>query len=214
VGGRPASPRAVGRAPSEGERRPDRDEVQAVGVGDVEELELAADGEALEPDLGADPVDHVGAAVGVELADLADGRPDVGVPADEPGQPNLQVLGVTHDYYVYPDQTCSVRFFAAVHNAGSATAWNFAVGMRSNGVGWIQPTIGTPCSGYWNAIGTVPFIRPGDTKVVLVYGPGYVGPNVLKGTPMNLTAYADNYCAIGESNENDNSLDVNITIGQ
>ena len=48
---------------------------------------------------------------------------------------------------------------------------------------------------------------------MLVYGPGYVGPPILKGTQMQLTAHADMYDAVEESSESDNAVDKTITIG-
>jgi len=64
------------------------------------------------------------------------------------------------------------------------------------------------------AIGTAPVLGVGQSAEVLVDGPGYVGPAVLMGTSLQLQGYADDYCAVEESNENDDSLEVTLTIGR
>ena len=129
-------------------------------------------------------------------------------PAAALAQPNLQVLGVTHIAYTYPDNTCSVRFYATVKNVGTATSNSFVVGAK----GWGVASIST-CTGTWRAINTTLGLAPGQSKVVLVSGPGYVGPRVLKGTYMTITAGADTHCAIAESNESDNKRVVSIRVG-
>jgi hypothetical protein len=123
-------------------------------------------------------------------------------------QPNLQVASVRHVAYTYPDNTCSVRFYVTVKNAGTATSNSFVVGAK----GWGVPTIST-CTGTWRAINTTLGIAPGQSKAVLVYGPGYVGPRVLKGSYLSVTEGADTHCAVAESNESDNKKTVSIRVG-
>jgi hypothetical protein len=136
----------------------------------------------------------------------------IDAPVDQQGLPDLEVRGITHDYVLHPDQTCTVRFYVLVQNSGTATCGGFLVGLRSNGQEWVPPSIPTR-TGNWTGLGASSYISPGKTKVVVVYGPGYVGPPILKGTQMQLTAYADMYDAVEESDEGDNALDKTITIG-
>jgi Regulator of chromosome condensation (RCC1) repeat/CARDB len=133
-------------------------------------------------------------------------------PVERNGLPDLEVRGIAHDYLVHPDHTCTVRFYVLVQNTGTATCGSFFVGLKSNGPEWIPPSIPTT-AGKWTGLGGSSYIGPGQAKVVTVYGPGYVGPPILKGTQMQLTAYADMYDAVEESSEGDNSLDKTITIG-
>lgn len=123
-------------------------------------------------------------------------------------QPNLRVVGITHQAYVYPDNTCSVIFYVRIQNVGTATAWSLSVGAK----GWGTPNIST-CTGSWRAFNTTANLALGQYRTVAVYGPGYVGPRVLKGTSLTITGYADVHCSVAESSESDNSRNAAIRVG-
>ena len=78
--------------------------------------------------------------------------------------------------------------------------------------GWGTPTISS-CTGLWRAANTSASLSPGYCRSVLVYGPGWVGPKVRKGTYMTVTGYADHTCFLAESSEYDNSRVQTIRVG-
>jgi len=123
-------------------------------------------------------------------------------------KPNLRNEGISHSPYCGPDSMCSVVFYNTVCNRGTGTAWSFSTAMK----GWGIPTIST-CTGTWRAFNTSANLAPDKCISVLVYGPGYVGPKVRKGTSLTLTGYADAHCTAAESNESDNSRVKTITVG-
>ena len=146
-----------------------------------------------EPAISGQPV---GEAKGALLLDVA------------AALPNLRIEGIRHTASVGSDGTCSVVFYCTVGNRGAAMARSFVVGMR----GWGTQTILT-CTGTWQATNTTTDLAAGSSRSVLIYGPGYVGPRVRKGTYLTVTAYADTYCAVGETSEYDNSLTQTIRVG-
>lgn len=123
--------------------------------------------------------------------------------------PNLRVEGIRNVAGpVQFDGTCSVTFYCRVANRGTATARSFVLAMR----GWGTQTIMT-CTGTWQATNTTYDLPAGSTREILIYGPGYVGPRLRKGTYLTVTAYADAYCAVPEMSEYDNSLTQTIRAG-
>lgn len=132
-------------------------------------------------------------------------------------QPNLQVTAITYDYQVGHDNACSVRFYVTVVNAGTAPARSFCTGMnRIGGIGWERypwlPPIVT-CTGAWTALGTSRELLPGQSRTILVYGPGYSSDPVPKGSVILLVSYADIFCSNGESNEQDNAMVKGLVVG-
>lgn len=125
-----------------------------------------------------------------------------------PAAPNLVVTGITHRAFVSLDNTCSVIFDVRVKNVGTSTAWSLSVGAR----GWGTPSIST-CTGTWRAFNTTGSLAPGQSRTVSVYGPGYVGPKVYRGTYLSITGFADLHCSVAESNESDNSRAASIRVG-
>jgi len=128
------------------------------------------------------------------------------------GRANLTVLDIRYDYALHPDQTCSVKVYALVQNTGTSGASGFLVGLKSNRPDWVPPLIQTG-TGKWTGLGGPQYLAPGQVRVVTIYGPGYVGPAIPKGTQMQLTAHADMYGAVKELRENDNELTKTVTIG-
>jgi len=125
-----------------------------------------------------------------------------------PALPNLTVVGITHTYYVYPDNTCSVVLRVRVRNSGAATSNGFVVGAK----GWGTASISS-CTGTWRAINTTASLGASQERTITVYGPGYVGPRILRGSALTVTARADTHCAIVESSESDNALTRTIHVG-
>ena len=122
--------------------------------------------------------------------------------------PNLRVEGIQHTASCGSDGTCSVVFYSTVYNRGTGSSRSFVLGMR----GWGTPTIST-CTGTWQATNTTTDLLAGSYRTILIYGPGYVGARVRKGTYLTVTSYADAYCAVSETSESDNSLTRTIRVG-
>ena len=93
---------------------------------------------------------------------------------------------------------CSIYFHSYVCSSDPGNWWSFAVGTK-----WGSGSVYSNCTGYWNSSNSQTF-SPGQCKWVMTYGPGFVGPKVGYGTCMYVTSYADMYCQVPETNENDN----------
>lgn len=159
----------------------------AIGVGLVWSL-VAACGPVEEPDAAA--VDHLQQAVG-------EGS-------------NLVNSGITHTAYCNSSNQCSVVFYNNICNTGSASTSNgFVVGMK----GWTASSSISSCTGNWKAINTTTSLSAGSCRTITIYGPGYVGSKVSKGTTLSVTGYADVHCNINETSESDNSRTASIRVG-
>ncbi len=122
--------------------------------------------------------------------------------------PNLRNEGISHAASCGSNNYCSVVFYNTICNRGTATVWSHVTGMK----GWGTPQIST-CTGLWQAFDTAGSLAPGACASILVYGPGFVGSQVRKGSYLTVTGYADIYCNVAESSESDNSRTQTIRVG-
>ena len=132
----------------------------------------------------------------------------VGAPVTAVGLPDLRVENITRSAIRGPDGKYSMTFYVTVANRGTAASGSFVVASK----GWGYASIST-CTGLWQATNTTSGLGVGATRTVTIYGPGYVGPRVSPNIAFSITALADAYCAVRESNEGNNGLTRGLRAG-
>jgi hypothetical protein len=100
---------------------------------------------------------------------------------------------------------CSVQWNSYVCNQDTVTR-SFVQGTYWGYSGSIST-----CTGRWDSMNST-YLPANTCQWIVTYGPGYVGSKVNLGTCITVKSYVDIYCAVSETNENDNTVTKTLCI--